>query len=85
MTPDIEWLLKQDRQLGVNSKLADKLDYLWRSCTGELSEQCDFFRLTYALETAKEMKWAYRPLCDKEWAGRHALVLSYGVNGIYIL
>ncbi|MFW8292835.1 DUF2913 family protein, partial [Klebsiella pneumoniae] len=42
---DIEWLLKQGRQLGVNAQLASKLNYLWHSCTGELSEQNDLFRL----------------------------------------
>lgn len=45
VTPDIEWLLKQGRQLGVGAKLVSKLDYLWRSCTGELSEQNELFRL----------------------------------------
>lgn len=34
---DIAWLLKQGRHLGVSTKLASKLDYVWRSCTGELS------------------------------------------------
>ena len=29
--------------------LASKLNYLWRSCTGELSEQNDLFRLTLSL------------------------------------
>lgn len=52
VTPDLEWLLKQGRQLGVGAKLAGKLDYLWRSCSRELAEQNDLFRLTYALETA---------------------------------
>ncbi|HEY3987562.1 DUF2913 family protein, partial [Cedecea sp.] len=37
VSQDIAWLLKQGRQLGVSAKLATKLDYLWRSCTGELS------------------------------------------------
>jgi Protein of unknown function (DUF2913) len=63
---DIDWLLKQGRQLGVSAKLASKLNYLWRSCTGELSEQNDLFRLTYALETAKDMHWNYRLLSDRE-------------------
>lgn len=31
VTPNIEWLLKQGRQLGVSAKLASKLNYLWRS------------------------------------------------------
>ncbi|KUQ07725.1 DUF2913 family protein [Klebsiella aerogenes] len=84
VTPDIEWLLKQGRQLGVSAKLASKLDYLWRSCTGELSEQNDLFRLTYALETAKDMHWNYRLLSDREWSGRYAVALSAGVNGIYL-
>lgn len=85
VTPDIEWLLKQGRQLGVSAKLASKLDYLWRSCTGALSEQNDLFRLTYALETAKDMHWNYRLLSEREWSGRNAVTLSAGVNGIYLL
>lgn len=84
VAPDIEWLLKQGRQYGVGAKLAGKLDYLWRSCTGALSEQNDLFRLTYALETAKDMHWTYRLLSDREWAGRHAVSLNPAVNGIYL-
>lgn len=84
INPDIEWLLKQGRQLGVGAKLASKLNYLWRSCTGELSEQNDLFRLTYALETAKDMYWNYRLLNDREWSGRYAVAFNAGVNGIYL-
>lgn len=84
VAPDIEWLLKQGRQLGVSAKLASKLNYLWRSCTGELTEQNDLFRLTYALETAKDMHWNYRLLSDREWSGRNAVALSAGVNAIYL-
>lgn len=84
VTPDIEWLLKQGRHLGFSAKLASKLNYLWCSCTGELSEQNDLFRLTYALETAKDMHWAYRLLSDREWSGRNAVVLSACVNSIYL-
>ncbi|MBD8109455.1 DUF2913 family protein, partial [Erwinia persicina] len=84
VAPDIEWLLRQGRQYGVGAKLAGKLDYLWRSCTGALCAQNDLFRLTYALETAKDMHWAYRLLSDREWAGRHAAALNPDVNGIYV-
>jgi len=84
VAPDIEWLLKQGRQYGVAAKLAGKLDYLWRSCTGKLSQQNDLFRLTYALEMAKDMCWAYRLLSDREWSGRHSAALNAGVNGIYL-
>ncbi|MDU3756567.1 MAG: DUF2913 family protein [Klebsiella pneumoniae] len=84
VAPDIEWLLKQGRQLGVNAKLAGKLNYLWRSCSGALSEQNDLFRLTHALETAKDMGWNYRLLTEREWSGRNAVTLNTGVNGIYL-
>lgn len=53
VTPDIEWLLNQGRLLGVRAKLADKLDYVWRSCSGELTEQNDMFRLTYGKRAAR--------------------------------
>ena len=81
---DIEWLLKQGRQLGVNAQLASKLNYLWHSCTGELSEQNDLFRLKHALEAAKAMNWNYRVLSDREWSGRNAVTLNASVNGIYL-
>ena len=45
---DIDWVIREGRTLGVRARLRHKLDYLWRSCTGELSEQNDLFRLTYA-------------------------------------
>lgn len=83
VSPDIMWLLKQGRQLGVRARLASKLNYLWRSCTGELSKQNDLFRLTYALETAKDNHWSYRLLSDREWSGRYTLPLNTSENGIY--
>ncbi|MFM4614238.1 hypothetical protein AB8R82_26900, partial [Klebsiella pneumoniae] len=35
--------------------------------------------------TAKDMGWNYRVMSDREWAGRYALVLNPGVNGVYLL
>ncbi|MGE9553673.1 DUF2913 family protein [Erwinia amylovora] len=84
VAPDIMWLLKQGREQGVGARLRNKLDYLWRSCTGALLEQSDLFRLTYALETAKDMHWNYRLLSDREWSGRYAVALNAGVNGVYL-
>ena len=57
---DVDWILNQGRTLGVRARLRHKLDYLWRSCTGELSEQNDLFRLTYALDLAKQYDWVYQ-------------------------
>ncbi|EKS6646105.1 DUF2913 family protein [Enterobacter hormaechei] len=81
---DIEWLLQQGRQLGVNAKLTTKLTYLWESCTGELKDQTDLFRFTHAIETAKDMYWVCRMLSDREWSGRHAVALNTGVNAVYL-
>ncbi|WP_416414536.1 DUF2913 family protein [Pantoea sp. App145] len=81
---DIQWLLKQGRMLGIRARLRHKLDYLWRSCTGDLTQQNDLFRLTYAIETAKQMQWVYRLLSDREWSGRNAVPINQNVNGIYL-
>ena len=84
VAPDIEWLLRQGRTLSVRARLLHKLDYLWRSCTGELKAQNDLFRLTYAFETAKEMQWRFALLSDSEWSGRQALTSNEGVNAISV-
>lgn len=84
VAPDIEWLLKQGRTLGARAKLRHKIDYLWRSCSGALAEQSDLFRLTYALETAKEHGWIYRVLDDKHWSGRYAITTTDGINAVFV-
>lgn len=82
---DIDWIINQGRTLGVRARLRHKLDYLWRSCTGELSDQNDLFRLTYALELAKQHNWVYHVLSDSEWSGRRQLQTSASVNSICLL
>lgn len=85
VAPDINWLLKQGRKFGPRAKLRHKIEYLWCSCTGLLSEQNDLFRLSYALETAKVMDWVYRRFNEREWTGRNAVILNTEINGIYLL
>lgn len=84
VTPHIDWLLQQGRTLGVRAKLPQKLDYLYRSCTGTLHEQSDLFRLTYAFESAKEAGFAYQLLSDKSWHGRHAVTPDKHCNALYL-
>ncbi|MCZ4061103.1 DUF2913 family protein [Pantoea sp. LMR881] len=84
VAPDIEWLLKQGHQYGTGAKLAGKLDYLWQSCSGILTEQNDLQRLICIIEASKDMDWIYWLLSDKERSGRDAISLNPGVNGIYI-
>lgn len=81
---NIDWLLKQGRQYGVKAQLAGKLDYLWQSCSGTLTEQSALSRLRFVMEAAKDMGWIYRLLPDREWSGRHAINLNSSVNGICV-
>jgi hypothetical protein len=72
VAPDIEWL-RNRADSWASMQLARKLNYLCSS-SGELSAQNDLFRLTHALETAKDMCWNYR----------YAVTLNDSINGIYL-
>ena len=68
---DIGWLLNQGRLLGVRAKLADKLGYVWRSCSGELTEQNDSER--HGLELPRnERQRMGRTICfgTQSWSKR---------------
>ncbi|EQC00803.1 hypothetical protein B738_08719 [Photorhabdus temperata subsp. temperata M1021] len=58
---DIQWLLECGRKHGPAGKLRQHLEYLWRSCSGNLAAQSDLFRLTYASETLKDQGWDNAP------------------------
>lgn len=64
---DIRWIQQQGRSLGVRAQLAKKLDYIWRSTTGDIMAQTELFRLTWGLETAHSQQWVYHVLTDPEW------------------
>lgn len=85
LATDIDWILNQGRSLGICARLKHKLDYIWRSCTGELLEQNEMFRLTYAMELAMEHAWVYKVLSDRDWSGRHRIQPSASVNSICLL
>lgn len=67
---DIDWILSQGRMPRVCAQLRHKLDYLWRSCTVELSEQNDLYRLTCTLELGTQHDWVYLVVYDREWRDR---------------
>ncbi|BAN99880.1 hypothetical protein E05_51140 [Plautia stali symbiont] len=75
---------KAGKNYGGKARLSGKLEYLWYSGSGVLSEQTDLFRLTFALETAKAMNWIYCLLSEREWTGRNAVSMNPDMNGIYI-
>jgi len=85
LATDIDWILNQGRSLGIRARLKHKLDYIWRSCTGELLEQNEMFRLTYAMELAMEHAWVYKVLSDRDWSGRHRIQTPASVNSICLL
>jgi len=64
---DIQWLLERGRKHGAAGKLRQHLDYLWRSCSGDLAAQSDLFRLTYATETLKDQGWDNYVMYNREW------------------
>ncbi|HEY2452410.1 MAG TPA: DUF2913 family protein [Scandinavium sp.] len=82
---DIDWLLKQGRTQGMQAKLPFKLNFLWKATTGSLEEQPDLYRLSHALDTAREYNWVYQVLADDQWQGRKQMILNPDVNGVYVL
>ncbi|MBW5823220.1 DUF2913 family protein [Yersinia enterocolitica] len=79
---DIQWLLNQGKTYGFGANLKEKVDYLYRSCTGVLKDQSDLFRLTYALEVVKATGWKYILLSDKLW--KDMAGCSLAVTAVYI-
>lgn len=85
LATDIDWILNQGRSLGMRARMKHKLDYIWRSCNGELLEQNEMFRLTYAMELLMEHAWVYQALSDRDWTGRHRFQTPASVNSICLL
>ncbi|MEI7307096.1 MULTISPECIES: DUF2913 family protein [Pectobacterium] len=84
VAPDIQWLIKKGRTQGMQAKLAITLEYLWRSCAGEMATQSDLFRLTAAVETAKDKGWSYSLSNDREWGRPLAMEFSHDRNSIQL-
>lgn len=81
---DIRWMRQQGRTLGVRAQLAKKLDYIWRSTTGNILEQTELFRLTWGLETALNHQWVYHILSDPEWLRLRNLRINPDICAVYI-
>ncbi|WP_447874235.1 DUF2913 family protein [Serratia fonticola] len=80
---DITWLLERGRKHGPAGKLSQHLDYLWRSCSGNLAAQSDLFRLTFASETLKDQGWDNYVMDAREWKSGVTLTPSLN-NGFYV-
>lgn len=64
---DIQLLLDKGRKQGNGAKLKSHLEYVWRSCSGEIRQQSDLFRLTYTLESLKTLGWRNELVSPAEW------------------
>lgn len=80
---DIRWMLERGRKYGIAGKLRQHLDYLWRSCSGNLTDQSDLFRLTYATEILKDQGWEHVVLDAREWR-EGVNPIAPGDNGFYV-
>lgn len=80
---DIRWMLQQGRSLGGRAQLAKKLDYIWRSTTGDIMAQTELFRLTWGLETARSQQWVYHVLSDPEWLRLRRQSINPDVCAVY--
>lgn len=64
---DIQLLLDKGRKQGNGAKLKSHLEYVWRSCSGDIRQQSDLFRLTYALESLNTLGWHNELVTPVEW------------------
>ncbi|WP_336432940.1 DUF2913 family protein, partial [Providencia stuartii] len=65
---DLAWLINLGQQRVMTSKLKGRLEYLWRSCCCDITQQSDLFRLTYATELLKDLGWDSVVVSDDRWA-----------------
>lgn len=80
---DITWLLERGRKYAAAGKLRHHLEYLWRSCSGNMAAQSDLFRLTYATETLKDQGWDNYVMDSREWKSGTVPTPSQD-NGFYV-
>lgn len=64
---DIQLLLDKGRKQGLGANLKTRVEYLWQTCSGDLRQQSDLFRLTYAIETLKAQGWGNELVTQAEW------------------
>ncbi|MGK2895343.1 DUF2913 family protein [Klebsiella michiganensis] len=67
VAPDIDSLLRLGRQKGPAADLQQRLEYLWQSCTGPVTQPSDLFRLTRAIEHLRSLGWVNAVVADEEW------------------
>lgn len=82
VAPEIAWLIARGRQLGMQSRLYERVQYLYFSWVDPVEQQPDLHRLTYIIEALKNAGWRYYVLTPEEW---NAETLPARVHGINVL
>lgn len=82
--PDLEWLLREGRTLGVQAQLPDKLEYLWKTINGKPEEQPALSQLIQILNTARRSGWNYYVLSPGQWQEWRRSPLSPDINAIFV-
>lgn len=84
LAPEIRWLLREGREMGVRADLPGKLEYLWLTGSEALLRQDDLSRLQHALQALQMAGWIYMLLDEKQWRGPNAPRLNPSVSGLYL-
>lgn len=67
ITIDINYLINHGRKRGIYAKIKGKIEYLYHSCSGDVLNQSDLFRLTYAIEELRDKGWHNYTVTPREW------------------
>lgn len=77
VAPDIIWLQGMGKKYSYSANLRSKVEYIWHSSTGAIKEKNDLFRLTYLIETLKDMGWEDVRMSEKDWKNER---YNYGAS-----
>ncbi|HHR3897977.1 TPA: DUF2913 family protein [Salmonella enterica] len=67
VAPEIQWLLTEGRNKGVNANLKLKVEYLYFTSQETTSEQSAYFRFTHAIEELGTHGWDSYFLTSRKW------------------
>ncbi|OMQ23666.1 DUF2913 family protein [Serratia oryzae] len=84
VAPEIAWLIARGRQLGMQSRLYERVQYLYFSWVDPIEQQPDLHRLTYIIEALKNAGWRYYVLTPEEWKTEEVPARVNGINALMI-
>jgi hypothetical protein len=84
VAPEIAWLIARGRQLGIQSRLYERVQYLYFSWVAPIEQQPDLHRLTYIIEALKNAGWRYYVLTPEEWKTGEIPARVNGINALMV-